>query len=194
LGQTEDYYLGPEVAGDIMLGQSFQPDCAGLNRVSFTLGIYQERHDQPVIFHLYSQTDEQEILTEEFSTEHLTDRTRREFLFEPQLNSHQQSYLAYFNSPTSHPGNNITLRGFSNLPVDWYPNGTAVVGQGNQWQPFPGDLAFTAFCDATLSQTINIAFSKLPGNPLIYWILLVSHGVILCSAVFQIVQLLQSLI
>ena len=94
MGQTEDYYLGPEITGDMFLGQTFQADCNGLNRIRLTLGIYNKTHNQPITFHLYSQTTGEQIFVEQFTTEHLTDRTAKDFIFPPQPNSSQQTYLA----------------------------------------------------------------------------------------------------
>ena len=187
IGQSEDYYLGPEIVGNTFLGQTFQPDCDGLNRIRLTMGIHNETHNQPVTFHLQSQTTGRDILVSYFTTENLKDRTIKEFTFFPQPNSSQQTYLAYMISPTSHPGNSITLRGFSDLPMDWYPHGTAIVGQANQTQPFPGDLAFTAFCDAGLLQTIDTAFTRLPGPTWFYWAILIGHAGLLIAALYPII-------
>ncbi len=185
IGQQEDYYLGPDVVGNIILGQTFQPDCDGLHRLRLTLGIHNETHNQPVTFRLRSQTTGDDILVSRFTTESLTDRTVKEFAFFPQPNSSQQTYLLYLTSPTSHPGNSITLRGFSDLPMDWYAEGTAVVGQGEQTQPFPGDLAFTAWCDTDPVQTIDTAFARLPGPNWFYWAVLVGHAALLMVAAFK---------
>ena len=183
IGQSEDYYLGPEIAGDISLGQTFQPDCQGLNRVRFTLGVYDSTpNDQPVEFHLRSETTGQEIFAAEFTPEPGADRTIQEFNFAPQPDSKGQTYLAYFAAPGSQPGQGITLRGFSSLPVDWYPGGSTVAGRAGQIQALPGDLAFSAFCEATLWQTIDQAFAILPGSKLFYWGMLVGHTVLLVIA------------
>jgi hypothetical protein len=182
IGQAEDYFLGPEIVGDIFLGQTFQPDCNGLNRIRLTLGVYNQAHNQPVTFKLYSQTTGQEIFASQIPAEDLTDRSVKEFAFTPQPDSSRQSYLAYLSSPASHPGNSITLRGFSSLPVDWYPGGTAVVAQGEQIQPFPGDLAFAAFCDMGLVQQADQAFAALPGSRWLYWVLLAGHMVLFTIA------------
>ncbi len=186
IGQQEGYYLGTEIIGDIFLGQTFQPDCDGLNRIRLTLGIHNKTHNQPVTFYLHSQTTGRDIFTDQFTTQNLTDRTIKEFTFSPQPDSSRQTYLAYLISPTSHPGNNITLRGFSSLPVDWYPDGTAIVGQGEQIQPFPGDLAFTAFCDTDLVGTVDTAFARLPGSKWLYWSVLGGHIVLFTVALAQI--------
>lgn len=188
IGQSEDYYLGPEITGDIYLGQTFRPDCDGLNRIRLTVGVYNKTHDQPVTFHLHSQTTNREIFISQFTTENLSDRTFKEFVFFPQPDSGQQTYLAYLTSPTSHPGNSITLRGFSDLPVDLYPHGTAIVEQGGVARPFPGDLAFTAFCDADPIQTIDVAFARLPGPRWFYWVILVGHVFLLIVSLMKTVQ------
>jgi hypothetical protein len=185
-GQWEDYFLGPELTGDFGLGQTFQPHCDGLNRVRLTLGIHHNRHDQPVFFYLRFLPDNREIFAEQFNPQHLADRTVMEFDFPPQPNSSRQIYLAYVTSPTSHPGNSITIRGFGELPVDGYPGGTAIVGQGGQTQPFPGDLAFAAYCNIGWLQTINLAFQSLPGRAWIYWGLLGGHAVLLVVAVVKV--------
>ena len=185
-GQWEDYYLGPEVSGDFMLGQIFQPYCDGLNRVQLKLGIHHDRHDQPVFFYLRSLPDNREIFTDQFNPQHLADRTVMTFTFSPQPDSSRKTYLVYITSPTSHPGNSITIRGFADVPVDGYPSGTAIVGQTGQRQPFPGDLAFAAYCDIGPLQTINLAFQSLPGAAWIYGGLLAGHVLLLVVAAVKV--------
>lgn len=46
VSQTLDHYLGPPLAATGILGQTFQMDCDGLNRVEVTLGTFNEQHDQ----------------------------------------------------------------------------------------------------------------------------------------------------
>jgi hypothetical protein len=173
--------------GNTFLGQTFQPDCDGLNRIRLTLGIHNETHNQPVTFYIQSQTTGRDILVNQFSTEDLTDRAIKEFTFFSQPDSSQQTYLTYMTSPTSHPGNSITLRGFSDLPMDGYPHGTAVLGQANQTQPFPGDLAFTAFCDTGPLQTIDTAFTRLPGPTWFCRAILIGHAGLLIAALYLII-------
>ncbi len=186
-GQSEDYYLGPEIMGDIFLGQTFQPDCDGLNRVRLTMGVHSNTHTQPVEFHLLSQTNNQEIFVDHFLAETIADRMVKDFVFSAQPNSKQQQYLAYLISPTSHPGNSVTIRGFSDLPADWYAGGTAIAGQGEQVQPLPGDLAFAVFCAETSWMYVNRAFSQLPGHPWIYWAVLIVHLLLLLLATIKII-------
>jgi hypothetical protein len=72
--------------------------------------------------------------------------------------------------------------------VDLYPHGTAIVEQGRVAQPFPGDLAFTAFCDADPIQTIDVAFAKLPGPRWFYWVILVGHVFLLVVSLMKTFQ------
>ena len=54
-----------------------------------------------------------------------------------------------------------------------------MVRQGEQIQPFAGDLAFAAFCDTGLVRQIDLAFAELPGSRQLYWLLLVGHMLLL---------------
>lgn len=185
-GQWEDYYQGPEIAGDMLLGQTFQPHCDGLNRVRLTIGISGPRHDQPVFFHLLSKTENRELYTEQFDAQPLADRAVVEFTFPPQANSHRQIYVAYLTSPGSHPGNSITLRGFSDVPLDGYAHGTAVVGQGKQMQAFPGDLAFAAYCRQGFWQAVEAVFAGWPGGGWLFLGVLLGHVALLGVALMRI--------
>ena len=54
------------------------------------------------------------------------------------------------------------------------------------FQPFPGDLAFTAFCDTDLVGAVDTAFARLPGSRWLYWNMLVGHIVLFTVALAQI--------
>ncbi len=154
VSQTIDHYLGPPLAASGILGQTFQMDCDGLNRLEITLGVFDEQHNQPaelprpVIFHLATDTSAQEILfSETFDGSLVKDYQRKSFSFPPIPDSAGRSFFFFIASPTSTPENAITARGYTDVPVDRYPAGSAWAGQLGSLQQFEADFAFAAYCD-----------------------------------------------
>ncbi len=161
VAQPIDHYLGPPLAGALVLGQTFQMDCAGLNRLDVTLGVLNRPHNEPVIFHLAADTSAQEILfSERFEGSSVVDYQTKRFDFEPIPASAGQTYFFFMASPSSVPQNGITARGYTDIPVDGYPLGTAWAGQLGALQQFQADFAFTAYCDLTFWQKLQLGFYR----------------------------------
>jgi hypothetical protein len=156
VAQTIDHYLGPPLAGPGILGQTFQMDCNGLHRVVVTLGLLGEPHDQPVTFYLATDPSAQEILySETFAGQDVVDYQRRMFQFSPMAGSAGRAFFFFLASPTSTPENAITARGYTDTPVDYYPNGQAWAGQPGALQPLQADFAFGAYCDLSLWEKLR---------------------------------------
>lgn len=148
VSQEIDHYLGPPLAGSGILGQSFQMDCDGLNRIEVTLGLLTDRHDRPVTFYLAADSSAQEVIySETFDAATVSDYQRKVFTFPPIADSAGRSFFFFINSPTSTPDNAITARGYTDTPVDRYPAGNAFAGQPGALQTFQADFAFAAYCD-----------------------------------------------
>ena len=157
VSQTIDHYLGPPLVATGVAGQTFQMDCNGLNRIDMTLGVFKDRpHNQPVTFYLATDTSAQEILfSQTFEGTSIKDYERKSFVFAPIPDSAGRSYFFYLASPTSTPDNALTARGYSDIPVDYYPAGSAWAGQLGSLRRIEADFAFTAFCDLSLEQKLK---------------------------------------
>jgi len=150
VSQDIDHYLGPPLVGQGVLGQTFKMDCDGLNQIEVTLGTFKGQHDQPVIFNLASDPSAQTIIfSETFEGNTVSDHQERSFVFEPIPNSAGQTYFFFLSSPTSTPHNALTARGYTDTPVDRYPNGYALAGQLGSLQRIEADFAFGAYCQRT---------------------------------------------
>ncbi len=159
VSQTINFYLGPPLAGAGILGQSFQMDCDGLHQIEVTLGLLNDRHDQPVTFYLATDLSGRKILfSETFEGPSVKDYQTRKFTFAPLAGSAGRTYFFFFASPTSTPDNAITARGYLNTPVDYYPAGSAYAGQLGTLQPLQADFAFSASCSLNPWQKLRLLF------------------------------------
>jgi len=148
VSQTIAHYLGPVLAGEVILGQTFTMDCDNFHQIDLTLGIFNDKPRQPVTFYLTSDLNRSQILYQEtFDGNSVTDYQRHRFTFPPIAHSNGQKYFFFLASPTSTPENGLTARGYSDTPIDYYPNGRGWVGSLGQLQPMQADFAFTATCD-----------------------------------------------
>lgn len=158
VSQTIDHYLGPPLAGAGVLGQTFEMDCSGLHHIQVVLGLLNPQHDRPVTFYLAKDPAGQELIfSESFDGGSVTDFQKRDFFFEPLPDSAGQSYFFFLASPDSTPENSLTARGYTDTPVDHYPNGTAWAGQLGALQPLQADFAFTAYCDLDWREKLALA-------------------------------------
>jgi hypothetical protein len=154
--QSIDHYLGPPLVGEGVLGQTFQANCDGLNQIEVVLGTFKQPHDRPVTFHLATDVSGQEILyVETFEGASVEDYQKRRFSFEPIPNSAGRTFFFFLSSPTSTPPNALTVRGYTDTPLDRYPAGSAFAGRLGDLQQFQADIAFAAFCDETWWQKMQ---------------------------------------
>ncbi len=161
VSQSIDIYLGPPLAASGVLGQTFEMDCDGLNHIEVTLGTFDYPHNQPITFHLAADTSGQDILfAETFDGATVEDQQQRRFFFEPIADSAGRSFFFFIASPTSTPDNAITARGYSDTPIDYYPDGQAFAGQLGALQPIQADFAFSAYCDLSLWQKVQAVFAQ----------------------------------
>jgi hypothetical protein len=165
VSQTIDHYLGPPLAATGILGQTFQMDCDGLNRVEVTLGTFNEQHNQPVVFHLATDLSADVILfSEAFDASSVKDYQKKSFSFKPIPDSAGRTYFFFIASPASTPQNAITARGYTNTPVDRYPAGSAWGGQLGLLQQLDADFAFGAYCDLSPGQKMRMAIERIVRN------------------------------
>lgn len=157
VGQPIDIYLGPPLATVGIMGQTFQMDCDGFNAVAVTFGTFHETpHNVSVTVGLATDASMQTILyTEMLDGSRLRDYEVRRLTFDPIADSAGESYFLFVTAPDSTLENTLTLRGYSDTPIDYYPNGMGLAGPPGGLQPVEGDMAFTAFCNLTLWQKLK---------------------------------------
>jgi hypothetical protein len=194
--QTQNFYTGPEIWGPVIVGQTFSPDCNGLYQIEVELSRLSFRHDQPYYFHLVRNLDlKDEIFSTDFSVKDVSKWTSKKFTFPPQPHSQQRTYFFYIHSPDSHPNNSITVRLNADLPTIYrrYQRGSIYAGNTDNLQPFPGDLAFTAYCQENLGQlftrTIEHMAASGPaflGYPVVYYGIFFLHVLLLMISLLKI--------
>ncbi|MDM8528388.1 glycosyltransferase family 39 protein [Anaerolineales bacterium HSG24] len=159
VSQTIGHYLGPPLIGQGILGQSFRMDCDNLHQIEVTLGTFNDRPDQPIIFTLTDNLNSPEPLyTETFVGQSVTDYQRRTFQFPPISDSTGGEFFFYFISPTATAFTTITARGYGDIPIDQYSDGQAFAGPLGQLQPIQADVAFTATCEQSWLEQIQAVF------------------------------------
>ena len=184
--QRQALFLSPSIGGPMAVGQSFVVHCDGFNRVALNLGLVDD-FGRSAIFHL-RDTPESDvgIYSTSFDAAGLEDRVWYDFTFPAQPNSAGRTYFVYVDAPQ--PGS-LSLRGTYDQPYDRYRNGTAFIGHSGQWQEIPGDLAFSAHCDAGLLGLVNQVFGRLAANHFgsipFYWAVLLVHLGVLALALWQ---------
>jgi len=156
VSQTIAHYLGPVLAGELILGQTFRMNCDNFHQIDLIMGIFNDRSRQPVTFYLATDFTGQQILYQEtFDGNNVTDYQRHRFTFPPIAHSNGQIYFFFLSSPTSTPENGLTARGYSDTPIDYYPNGRGWVGSLGHLQPMQADFAFTATCNLSLMEKLK---------------------------------------
>lgn len=188
--QTQAIFLGPQVTGPIAVGQSFVLPCDGFNQLDLILGDFGNDHSRPVSFHLRATPEsETDIFSTTFDPTAIQDRTRYTLTFPAQPNSANQSYFFFITAPDTPPAEAITLRGAPDQPFNRYRAGQTYIGAPGAWQPFAGDLAFAARCEGNIVTVTQQAFQGLVGQwgqgVIFCWGLLISHGLLLLIALFQ---------
>jgi len=128
-----------EIYGTRSVGQTFIASHDGLSRIDVQLATYRRRNTQPIIFHLRSAPyASKDIATITFEAEDVKDNAYHAFRFPPIPDSQGHSFYFSLESPTSRPGDAITMY-YS--PGDVYAEGQMYI----QGEPQDGDLAFRAY-------------------------------------------------
>ncbi len=153
--------LGPsvgEIYGSKSVGQTFLCSAPVLSGIKILMANYHDRtNDQDVIFHLKkSPKDKVDLRKVIINASEIRDNEYRQFSFSPIYNTEDQFYYFYLESPTSRPGNAITVR-YSASDVcregERYIEGVAAIG----------DLLFKEVSETDLV-TLEISASQIQQN------------------------------
>ncbi|NJN94380.1 MAG: hypothetical protein HC875_09945 [Anaerolineales bacterium] len=141
-GQLLYFYTPPtdlqQIWGEQSIGQSFTAPRDNLNRVDIRFQTYGRQNTGEITFKLFELPAEDspvEIYSTSFNAISLSDQRWRTFAFAPVANSAQKSYLITLQSPTSRPGNAVTVNG---VEKNIYPPGSAFLNNA----PVLADLTF----------------------------------------------------
>lgn len=154
-------FLGPlvgEIYGSKSVGQTFLCSAPTLSGIKVLMANYHNRmNDQDVILHLKkSLTDKVDLRKVVINASDIEDNQYGRFDFSPIYNTQDKSYYFYLESPTSHPGNAITVR-YSASDVcregERYIDGVPVIG----------DLLFKEVSETDLV-TLEISASQIQQN------------------------------
>lgn len=183
VSQTIGHYLGPPLSGSTVLGQTFEMDCHRFNRLAIKMGTFDHQHDQPVNLFLTTDRTGREILfSAQFSGATVRDHQWRTFTFEPLPDSQGRRYFFFLTSPASTPENHLTIRGYTDTPVDQYEAGRAYAGEPGRLQPLEADVAFRATCQQSFPEQLSAGVDRMarrwPGGPAFYWVMLGLHLVL----------------
>jgi len=157
-----------EIYGSRTVGQTFVSRVDGLNRVDVLLATYARRNTHPVTFHLRSNPSSQsDIATLTIEAETVKDNTYRAFRFPPLTNSKGSPYYFFLESPSSTPGDAITIW---HSPNDTYADGQVYI----KGEPRDGDLAFKTYYSYGVGSIVKDAYLAIKTNivPIFLMILL----------------------
>ncbi|MEA3346429.1 MAG: hypothetical protein U9Q78_09365 [Chloroflexota bacterium] len=147
-----------EIRGSRTVGQTFVASHDELSRVDVQLATYARRNTQPVIFHLRSAPSAStDIATIAFEAEEVRDNAYRPFRFSPITDSEGRSFYFFLESPTSEPGDAITMW---HSPDDVYEEGELYINGRRQG----GDLAFRTYYNYTLEAMTRDVWNGVASN------------------------------
>jgi len=99
-----------EIYGTHTVGQSFVGRWGGLNGVEIFMATYARQNTHPLIFHLRESPDSTtDLATATISGSAIADNAFQSFQFPPLNNSAGRRYYILLESPTSEPGDAVTL-------------------------------------------------------------------------------------
>ncbi len=163
--QEQDYFVGPAIWGDIIVGQTISPSCNGLNQIQVELSRLSSNPQAVYNFHLVPGLElDKKIYSTKFDTKDIGKWTYKRFDFPPIWDSKGKSYFFFVESPDTHPEDSIAVRLNGDLPNSYgqYNKGNVYGGNADNLLSFPADLVFVARCNESYLQlaqrTINYLF------------------------------------
>lgn len=152
-----------EIHGPIAIGQVFTAPYNGLYRVDVLMATYARENTQDVIFHLRSAPEvEVDLIRIVVNARVIEDNAYHSFTFDPIRDSARKSYYFFFESPSSVPGDAVTVWG---RLKDAYDEGRAF----RDHLPGAGDLAFLTYYRPSLLDRGSILLERLTDNKPLLW-------------------------
>lgn len=145
-----------EIYGDMKVGQTFVSYTPELEGIKLLMANYHGRQNtEDVIFHLRENPGSKEDLrTSVVNASEILDNEYHKFQFDPLTDSQGKRYYFFIESPTSSPGNAITVR--------YTPENTYAVGKRfSNHRPASGDLVFKSIgCSELVRVVVNASQIK----------------------------------
>jgi hypothetical protein len=152
-----------DLVGEVQLGQRFVAPRAELHRIDVLMYGYFRHNTQPVTFHLRKAEFEQDEVTTTFNADEVWGWRWVPFRFGPLADSEGQTYYFFLESPTSTPGDALTMGGVAG---DLYPNGTAMINGKSAF----ADAAFrTFYANVSLAEEVSALAHKITGAKPSIW-------------------------
>jgi len=146
-----------EIYGDMKVGQTFVSYASELKGIKLLMANYHSRQNtEDVIFHLReSPGSKEDLRTSVVNASKILDNEYHKFQFDPLTDSQGKRYYFFIESPTSSPGNAITVRRCT-------PENTYVAGKRfNNHRPASGDLVFKSIgCNELVRVVVNASQIK----------------------------------
>ncbi|MFN8459440.1 MAG: hypothetical protein U0401_33120 [Anaerolineae bacterium] len=172
-GQLVNINLQPsseqEIWGDRTIGQSFVAPWNGLNRVDIFFQTYDRPNTGEVSLRLLellpngdNPLQGTEVFSATFQAATVKDQAWQTFNFPAVLSSTGKTYFILLHSPTSKPGNAITVGGFDK---DVYPSGSAFLGT----DPIPADITFRACFQMSLAEKLHLLAEQVTRHRPAVW-------------------------
>lgn len=167
-------FAGPpvgEIYGDMKVGQTFFSYTSELKAIKLLMANYDSRQNtEDVIFHLRKKPGSKEDLrTLVVNASEILDNEYHKFEFDSLTDSQRKRYYFFIESPTSSPGNAITVR--------YTPENTYAAGKRfSSHRPASGDLVFESVGSSELARVVvnasqikhmqyqNFAFPPIPDS------------------------------
>ncbi len=182
-GQLTNINLQPspeqQIWGDRTIGQSFVAPRDKLNRVDLLFQTYNRKNTGQVnlrLLELPASLDHPlqgaEVFSATFQADSVRDQEWRTFNFPAVSHSSGKNYFILLQSPTSEPGNAITVGGFDK---DVYPFGSAFVGG----KPIPADITFRACFQMSPAEKLQHLSEQITRHRPALWGSIIFYGVLL---------------
>lgn len=199
-GQLLNVSLSPsdqqQVWGQQTIGQSFIAPRSNLNRVDVLLQTYNRQNTRDVTMRLLeippnsdNLGDASERFSLSFNAVTVGDQEWHTFSFPAIVDSEGKTFAVILQSPTSEPGNAITVGG---IDKDVYPSGSAFLGSA----PIPVDIAFRACFQMTATEKLQVLSEQIIRNrpavwgKITFYLLCVTiYGVLLAGFFWQLTRL-----
>jgi len=158
-----------EIFGERVIGQSFVAPYDRLNRIDLLLQTYGRRNTHEVTLHLLDISDTpdtplqgRDLFSTSLNAGDVSDGSWRSFVIPEITDSANKHFFILLTSPTSEPGDAITIGG---IDKDAYPAGSTFLGP----VAVPADIAFRACFQMSSLEKLQTLSDQLTQNRPSVW-------------------------
>jgi hypothetical protein len=162
-----------EIHGSTTVGQAFTSKQSNLSAIEINMATYARRNICEVIFHLRSSPNSTvDIVTIRVNAAKIADNKFHLFSFTPITDSENKPYYFFIESPSSAPGNAITIW---YCPEDVYKDGSA----HKNHEPMEGDLSFRTYYKSDIPNVVLYLLHRMQQDMLFFIFYFLLLGTIL---------------